>query len=361
MTNHQDINNSYHCNSTSSYNSKAKENQEPYIFKCFDNLPCKDFDLLKFAEAQLIYLNIKFLRSDLEEFKDRINELTSDSNAIFLNPTGSSSISNRLFHNDLMVEKLMHESVGFSECVTFLENFESQVFDDSLRSLNSEQTAEINYSTSCQCVCKYTKVCAVVYLIYSKSICTKEEPTLSDLLYTMSLNYTDPIHSHLIEPTEKEELFMQEILGFGLNSNKELENLNDSLSQLTFKGNKRLSLASEYSISSNNQDDLFNPNQTPVWMPDKIHELYFVYRSMEDKCQDPYIQIKTKEVHKILKNKNCKIYDHKRRKLFHNDHYTHGFNIKDYEKGKYKIRLDEDVNKDPYNAVVENILDSLLQ
>lgn len=361
MTNRLDTKNSYHSKSTSSLDIKATENQESYIFKCFDNSSCKNFDLLKFAEAQLVFLNIKFLRSDLEEFKERINELTLDSNAIFLNPTGSSKISNRLFHNSLLAEKLIHESIGFSKCVTFLENFENQVLDESPRSFNSKHNLSNSNSAICICACKYIKVCAVVYLIYSKSICNKEEPTLADLLYTMLLNHTDPIHGQLIEPSEKDEHFMQEILGFDFNSNKELENLNDSLSLLTFNDSKRLSSASEYSTTSKNQDDIFNPNQTPVWMPDNMHELYFVYKSMENRSNDPYLKVKTEEVHKILKNKNCKIHDHKKRKLSHNHNCTHEFNIKDYERDKHKIRLNKNIDKDPYNAVVENILDSLLQ
>lgn len=363
MTNIQDIINSNHCNTKNSYKSKAKQEPQSCIFNCINNLSCKGFNLLEFVETQLTFLNIKFLRDDLKEFKDRINELTSSSSEIFLSPTESSKISTRLFYNNLMVKTLMNASIGFSECVAFLESFENQVFDQCLKTLDSNQTLKSSDSSLCPCVCKYTKVCTVVYLIYLKSICNKEEPTLADLLYTMSLSHPDPLHGQLTEPSEKEEHFMQEILKLDSNSNKELDNLNDDLSQLTFEGSKRLSSAPEHSITSIIQDDFLNSNHIPVWMPDNIHELYFVYRSIEKKSQDPHIKNKTEEIRKILKNKNknCKIYDHKKRKLSHNDNYTHGFNIRDYEKGKYKIRLNENVCKDPYNAVVENILDSLLQ
>lgn len=365
MTNHQDINTSYHCKETSSFDKNTKENQQLNIFECFNNSSCKDFDLLKFAEAQLTFLNIKFLKNDLNEFKDRINELTSNNNAIFLNPAGSSKISSRLFHSDLMVKKLMHKSIGFSKCVTFLENFKEPVFDDySCKNLNLQQATKTDNSntksTCCQCVCKYIKVCSLVYLIYAKSLCNKEEPTLADLMYIMSLNYTDTIHDQLIEPTEKEEYFMQEILGVDSATNKELESLNKSLSHLSFEGSKRLSSASEHSTISNTSDDLYNPNQVPIWMPDNIHELYFVYKTMENKSQDSYLKVKTREVHKVLKGKNCKINDHKKRKLSNNNNYTYYFNIKDHEGGKNKDQLKEKIEKDPYNAVVVNILESLL-
>ncbi|KAF0266857.1 hypothetical protein FOG48_04042 [Hanseniaspora uvarum] len=373
MTNNPYINTFYHCKKIIPGKTISKDNGELGSFDSTGAQTCQTFDVKTCVKDQLKSLNIDFSKNHLEEFKNKVETLIYDKNTICLKPHSSYCFDRKLFNNEEAIARLSNLSDPFLKCLKFLKQFEKSElmnigknddtdmqFNQSVEKKPSKVEVPINSVSFSQCLCKYLEVSVLVIIISLKSLSNKENPTLYDLMYSMSLNPTDAVKSAaLTKPSIKDESLMLKTLGPEIKSEDILDTLNQSFTQLSVKNTGEVDLPN-CTIKSNVKEESLSQDRVPVWITDNMHELFFVYKSLGLKSQDTNLKLKTETVQNFLESRQPKANEHKRRKLSNHHRSIKVSNRETYKVHKKTRYLQKNICTDPYNAVVESIFDSLL-
>lgn len=373
MTNHQLINTSYHCRNTHPQGLATKVDAYDTPFA----QSCQSFDLKETIKKHLYNLKIDFKIYDLEEFKDKILEMTCAENNIVLHPSGSFGLGSKLFNSNKALMAFKKKSNTFSKCLAFINLFEksylspqeaeskeidtiNQEIKELIENSKGSDVKSNNIFMTAQCYCKYMEVVSLLLIIALKAIATEETPSLADLMDELSKNHDEIVPNNRIGPSIYDEAFMFELLSRKLQPIEAVDALSNSFNELSVQNSKEEDVANDIFLQKP-EEYILDEEHTPVWMPDNLHELYFLFQVLNLKDPYPKFESEISDIKKMIENKDLVKLKGKKRKLSLPKKNMHLPKKETHRVHKKTCYLRDNINKDPYNAVVGGIFDSLLR